>query len=131
MTQRSVTTIDIWAYREPAWSAIDVTGFGVEARDGHIGTVDEASLDPTGSFLVLKTGMIFGKKVMLPAGVITGVDEEDRKVYLSLTKDEIKSAPEFEEERYHEPSYREQLGDYYRNRPPGPDYGKDDRGRSM
>jgi len=41
-------------------------------------------------------GWIFGKKRLIPAGVIRRVDDEERKVHVSMTKDQIKSAPDFE-----------------------------------
>ena len=48
----------------------DLTGFSVEALDGSIGKIDEASNEVGASYLVVDTGpWIFGKKVMLPAGV--------------------------------------------------------------
>ena len=56
---------------------------------------------------------IFGKKVMLPAGVIDRVDLDDEKVYVHRTKDEIKNAPEFDENSYRDAGYRERLGSYY------------------
>lgn len=128
MYERS-TVIDIWTYREPSWSEFDLIDFDVEARDGHIGTVAESTPGTGASYLVVKTGpWIFGRKVLLPAGLIAGIDEDERKVFVDLTKEEISTAPEFDEVSYQEPSYREQLAAYYQNRPPGPDYGKDDRG---
>ena len=33
---------DIWSYRETSWSE-DLTGYDVEATDGWIGKIDEAS----------------------------------------------------------------------------------------
>ncbi|MBD0291736.1 MAG: PRC-barrel domain containing protein, partial [Thermoleophilia bacterium] len=46
----------------------DVVGFSVEATDGGIGKVDEATYDVGQSYLVVDTGpWIFGKKVLLPA----------------------------------------------------------------
>ena len=75
----------------------DVVGYDVEASDGSIGTIDEASNQTASSYLVVDTGFwIFGKKRLIPAGVITRVDDEDRKVFVSMTKDQIKSAPDFE-----------------------------------
>ena len=59
---------------------------------------------------------IFGKKVMLPAGVIREVDLDDEVVYVDLTKDEIKDSPEFDETTYRDESYRTNLGDYYASR---------------
>lgn len=128
MYEQRTVIIDMWTFPEADWSSIDLTGFDVEARDGQIGTVDEATRGAGANFLVLKTGpWIFGKRVMLPAGVVSGVDTEQRKVFVDLTKDQIKSSPEFDESTFRGSEYRDQLETYYRNRPPGPDFGKDDR----
>ncbi|MGH2416690.1 MAG: hypothetical protein ACRDFY_00005, partial [Candidatus Limnocylindria bacterium] len=73
---------------------------------------------------------IFGKKVMLPAGIVDRVDVDDRKVYVGQTKAQIKSAPEYDEMRHEEPAYQDELGVYYSstydttNRPAGPDYAR-------
>ena len=50
---------------------------------------------------------------MLPAGVIDRIDRDDKKVFVSRTKDEIKSAPEFDEELGFSEDYRASLGEYY------------------
>jgi hypothetical protein len=43
---------------------------------------------------VVDTGpWIFGKKVLLPAGTIDRVDSESGKLYVDLTKDQIKDSP--------------------------------------
>src|SRR4051795_3313127 len=81
----------------------DVTGFAVEATDGHIGKVDEATNDARSSCLVVDTGFwIFDKKRMIPAGVVQRVDADDKKVYVAMTKDQIKGAPDYEEDRHRE-----------------------------
>ena len=93
---------------------VDLTGFGVEAIDGSIGKVDEATYDVGGSYIVVDTGpWIFGKKVMLPAGVIDRIDLEDEKVFVNRTKDEIKNSPEFDESVHADTAYRGELGSYY------------------
>jgi hypothetical protein len=93
---------------------LDLSGFKVEARDGDIGKVDEATHEAGGSYIVVDTGpWIFGKKVMIPAGVIRDVDLDTESVFVDRTKDEIKNAPEFDEKRYRDQSYRTELGDYY------------------
>jgi hypothetical protein len=105
---------DIWTYRTDAWSGIDLTGFGVEAIDGAIGKIDEATYDIGSSYIVVDTGpWIFGKKVLVPAGVIDRVDRDDEKVYVDRTKDEIKDAPEFDQDTYTSDDYRSSLGGYY------------------
>jgi hypothetical protein len=107
---------EIWTWRQPVQNLqnVDLTGFKVEAVDGSIGKVDEASHDVGGSYLVVDTGpWIFGKKVMLPAGTCSAVDMDEKKVFVDRTKDEIKNAPEFDPDRYKEDIYREKLGGYY------------------
>jgi hypothetical protein len=107
---------DVWTYREAVVVAtdIDVSGFDVEATDGSIGKVDEATYETGRSYLVVDTGpWIFGKKVMLPAGVVKGVDEQERTVFVDRTKDEIKKAPEYDESSLSDDEYRGRLGSYY------------------
>ena len=109
---------DVWQYRFPNEGVldptVDLTGFGVEALDGSIGKVDEATYDSGRSSIVVDTGpWIFGKKVMLPAGVIERVDEEGEMVYVHRMKDEIKSAPEYQDDLYADEEYRSALGGYY------------------
>lgn len=113
--------LDMWAYRETTWTQADLSGFSVEALDGSIGKVDEATHEVGGSFIVVDTGpWIFGKKVMLPAGVINNVDLDAEQVFVNRTKDQIKNAPEFNPDRYRDEGYRTSLGEYYG--PGGPGY---------
>ena len=109
-----MTMSDVWTYRSEDWSGVDLTGYGVEAVDGGIGKIDEATYDVGSSYIVVDTGpWIFGKKVMLPAGVIDRVDRDEEKVYVDRTKDEIKDAPEFDEDSYTSDDYRSSVGTYY------------------
>ena len=106
---------DVWTYRTTMGldTSVDLTGYEVEAADGSIGKVDEATYDTGRSYLVVDTGpWIFGKKVMLPAGVVRGIDEDDEKVFVDRTKDEIKHAPEYEETQVDD-DYRGRVGSYY------------------
>ena len=109
-------TADMWTFPSGQISGAntDLTGYSVEATDGGIGKIDEATYEAGGSHLVVDTGpWIFGKKVMLPAGVVDRVDLDSETVFVSRTKDEIKNAPEFDEERYRDDDYRGELGGYY------------------
>ena len=109
-----MATMDIWAYRETTWSQLDLAGYSVEALDGSIGKVDEATNDVGASFIVVDTGpWIFGKKVMLPAGVVRDVDLDTETVFVGRTKDQIKNAPEFDQKQFRDPAYRDELGGYY------------------
>src|SRR5688500_12906216 len=116
-----MAVLEMWTYNIATpgvdLSRIDLTGFKVEARDGSIGKVDEATHETTGSFVVIDTGpWIFGKKVMLPAGVIRDIDLDTETVFGEFMKDEIKDAPEFDEKTYRDQSYRNELGQYYGRR---------------
>jgi hypothetical protein len=110
-------TWDAWTYRESAEVTArgkELTGFSVEAIDGHIGKIDQATMDVGSSYVVVDTGpWIFGRKVMLPAGTIDRVDWNDEKVYVDRTKDQIKDSPELTDADLDNPEYRDRLGTYY------------------
>jgi hypothetical protein len=115
-----MTTTNLWSYRETLTTDIatrDVVGYDVEATDGSIGKIDKASVEAPRRYLVVDTGFwIFGKKRLIPAGVVTSVDHEERKVFVSMTKDQIKSAPDFDEQRTSDDeAYYETHGTYYRD----------------
>ena len=113
-------TQELWTFSDlDSWRGTDITGFNVQAVDGEIGTVDEATYDIGASYLVVDTGpWIFGKKVLLPAGVVDMVDVTNQKLIVNRTKDEIQKAPEFDEQRYREEAYRGDIGTYYGARMP-------------
>ena len=109
-----MTVAEIWTLNIGTVPNVDLSGFKVEALDGSIGKVDEATYEAGGSFVVVDTGpWIFGKKVMLPAGVIRDLDLDTETVFVNRTKDQIKNAPEFDEKRYRDQAYRDELGGYY------------------
>jgi hypothetical protein len=120
MEQTNRTTMDPWTYGDASTIGIDVTqgidltGYSVEATDGGIGKVDECTYETSRSYLVVDTGpWIFGKKVLLPAGVVQRIDMDSETVFVNLTKDEIKNAPESDEDTYRDDEYRTRLGTYY------------------
>ena len=109
---------DLWTYREQTPARL--IGYGVEASDGSIGTIDDAGYDVGAGYIVVDTGpWIFGKKVMLPAGVITTVNADDETVTVNRTKTKIKNAPAFAEGQYSDEEYRNDLGAYYGHRGAG------------
>jgi hypothetical protein len=110
---------EMWTYRDSTLTQRNLAGLSVEAVDGSIGKVDDATNDVGQSFIVVDTGpWIFGKKVMLPAGVVSRVDLDTETVFVNRTKDQIKNAPEYDEDKsrndeaYRE-RYRNDLGGYY------------------
>ena len=115
---QQTTNFETWKYRDSTLGSSlnqeEITGYGVEAIDGSIGSIDDATLETDLGHIVVDTGpWIFGKKVMLPAGVITSVDHDDDKVFVNRTKDEIKNAPEFDDSMRNDEKYRTELGTYY------------------
>jgi hypothetical protein len=107
---------DIWTFRiEPGLRADDLVGFSIEASDGGIGKIDEGAEEMGRTHLIVDTGpWIFGKKVMLPAGVVDRVDLDTETVFVKCSKDQIKNAPEFVPETSRpDEDYRTRLGDYY------------------
>jgi hypothetical protein len=107
----------IWGYQPNAnyVPGTDLAGFKVEATDGSIGKVDKHSDEVDSSYLVVDTGVwIFGKHVLLPAGIITSIDPDEQKVFVGLTKEQVKEAPEFDKDKHlSDPDHRAQTGEYY------------------
>jgi hypothetical protein len=92
----------------------DLTGYSVEALDGSIGKIDEAINNVNRRYLIIDTGpWIFGKKVLLPTGVVHQIDDADECVWVNRTKDQIKDAPEFDESRRADETYRDEFDSYY------------------
>src|SRR4029450_10472475 len=118
-----MTSTDVCTYRKTIIGGVgtaEIVGFGVEALDGSIGKIDEATYDAGSAYIVVDTGpWIFGKKVMLPAGIISDVNFDDEKVFVNRTKDQIKSAPEFDDSLTKNQDYRAKLGSYYGPGGPG------------
>jgi hypothetical protein len=120
MEQTNRATMDPWTYGDADTIGIDVTqgldlsGYSVEATDGGIGKVDEATYETSRSYLVVDTGpWIFGKKVLLPAGVVERIDMDSETLFVNKAKDEIKNAPEFDEDLYKDEEYRTRIGTHY------------------
>jgi hypothetical protein len=105
---------DLWNYPtvadRPDIVGDDIVGFEVQATDGYVGTVSDATDEVAASYIVVDTGP---KKVMIPAGLIARIDAGGARAFLVLTKDQIENAPELDEVRAREATYREELAGYY------------------
>ena len=89
----------VWTYRPDVTAGSKILGYTVEASDGRIGNIDKASDEADAAHLVVDTGFwIFGKKRMIPAGVVERIDRDDEIVFVSMTKDQIKDAPDWDEQ---------------------------------
>lgn len=64
--------------------------------------------------MVVDTGFwIFGKKRLIPAGAVTGVDHGEEKVHVSMAKDQVKDAPDYDSDDWNDDA-RSRHSDYYR-----------------
>jgi hypothetical protein len=108
--------VDVFVAGESTTEVPDLSGFEAITEDGHkIGQVEQATTMGEKSWIVVDTGhWIFGKKRMIPAGLVDSIDLDDRQVVIALSRDAVKAAPDFDEIRRHEAFYQGQLDDYYR-----------------
>ncbi|MFG2827015.1 PRC-barrel domain containing protein [Streptomyces sp. NPDC048434] len=108
---------NIWAYpadigyqgQEP------LTGFTVETPDGTLGQVERQMNEPGRQHLIVDTSVwIFGKSLLVPAGIVHAIDTAARTVTVTHTRDEIKAAPRFAfDSQTTEASYLTEVGTYY------------------
>ena len=111
---------NMWEYGhgQQDWADRRLIGYKVQAMDGDIGKIDDATTETGAHSCVVDTGpWIFGQKVLLPAGLIERVDHDTQQVYLVATKDQVKNAPEFDQAEVQNAAYRQRVGDYYGNLP--------------
>jgi hypothetical protein len=88
----------LWTYQDSLDVSRDIVGYDVEATDGEIGKIDESSTATGRGYLIVDTGFwIFRKKRLLPAGVVSRVDHDGHKVYVAMTKDQMKDAPDYKD----------------------------------
>jgi hypothetical protein len=107
---------NLWTYRQGTdLNGQDLVGYDVEAIDGGIGKIDAATQQTDTSHVVVDTGWwIFDKKRLIPAGAIATVDHEAQQVSVQMTKDQIKSAPDFDESLDLDAENRKAYEEYYR-----------------
>jgi hypothetical protein len=113
---------DAWNYRpDSGWTTgFDLVGYHLEATDGRLGKISEVAHAQDASYLVVDIGpWLFGHRVLLPAGLVTNIDHTDRRIYVDRTKDQVRSAPDFDPDMSGEETYREKVDGYYRGTYPG------------
>jgi hypothetical protein len=98
-------------------SARDLEGYKVEAIDGQMGHIEELLITPDNwriAYLVLKTkNWLPGKTVVVPTHAFTHVDWFNRSIGVTLTRDEVKEAPEFNTTRLSDGTLKEDLERYF------------------
>jgi hypothetical protein len=123
--------MEVWTYRDSTVRGLDLAGFEVEAVDGMLGTVERAATDATGGYLVVDAGSLapLGGRVLLPAGVVDTVDLDSERLFVRLTRDEIRSAPAYDWQVPLGDRERDEFATYYAARRSGPTLGGATRAR--
>lgn len=108
-------TWNAWEFtdRTGAGTGESLVGFAVMASDGPLGRVHSATTDVGTSHIVVDTEDIgSGELVVLPAGVVDGIDTNGRQISIGRTIDEIAQAPTLTRDA-DDPKFTDRLEDYY------------------
>lgn len=96
------------------WNASDLRGFGLDATDGAIGSVDDILFDDqswTARWLVIDTGTwLSGRKVLLPPSAMIHTNPGRRAFSVTLTRQQIKDSPDIDT---HAPVSRQRESEIY------------------
>jgi uncharacterized protein YrrD len=87
------------SYDEHLRNANEMKGYHIEAADGEIGHVDNFVIDDTDwaiRFIIIKTGgWLSGRKTLVAPQSIKRISWTESKMFVSLTRDQIASGPEY------------------------------------
>jgi hypothetical protein len=98
-------------------SAKEVIGYHIQATDDEIGHVEDFILDDESwaiRYLVVDTSnWWFGKKVLVAPRWIDRIDWPQAKLFVRLTREQVKNSPEWDASAPINRGYEERLYDYY------------------
>ena len=98
-------------------STQDAIGHTIQALDGEIGHVEDFVVDDETwiiRYLVIDTkNWLPGKRVLIATDWIERISWEDAKVFLSLTRDKIREAPEYTKDALITREYEENMHRHY------------------
>jgi hypothetical protein len=98
-------------------SSHQVTGHHIEATDGEIGHVDDFIIDDETwaiRYLVVDTRNWWpGKKVLISPKWIEKVSWSDSKVYINLSREQIRNSPEYHEQSQFGRNFESELHRHY------------------
>jgi hypothetical protein len=100
-------------------SAGEVTGYGIVAKDGEIGHVEDFIVEIGFSWSVryavidTRNWLPGGRKVLIAPAWIEKVDWPSKKVHVGLTREAIKKSPPFDATQPVNREYESKLYDYY------------------
>jgi len=98
-------------------STREVTSYGIAARDGHLGHVEDFIVDDETwkiRYLAVDTNNWWlGKKVLLPLDWIGQANWPDRTVTVEITRDQVRNAPEWDPHMPISRTLEDELSTYY------------------
>jgi hypothetical protein len=100
-------------------STSEVTDYSIHAADGEIGKVDDFIIDDEGwaiRYVVILRSWWAGKKVFLSPEWIEHVSWEESEIFVPLSRETIKNAPEWDELHPISRDFEQRLFDYYGRR---------------
>lgn len=90
--------------------------YAIHAQDGEIGRVYDFMIDDDGwtiRYLVVRTGLWFGKDVLLAPDWIERISYERSEIFVNLPRSAIKQAPEYDYNAPISRAYEQRLHDHY------------------
>ena len=107
-------------YRQEIFGGDDIKGYDVySSTDDKVGGIYDALVDESGRFryFVVDTGFwVFGKKVLVPVGSVQ-IDYDRHRVYVpGMTKEEVESLPEYNDNITVDYDYEERVRTVFRPR---------------
>jgi len=94
----------------------DVTGHTICGSDAEIGRVGDFLVDDRDwsiRYFIVDTAIWFGKNVVVPTAAIREVSWDERSVYLTISRERVKSAPEYHSYESLDLSFEQRLAEYY------------------
>ena len=105
---------EIWHPTVLAGSLDGIEGYALQASDGAIGTITATNSELGRSYLIATAGpWNQGRTVMLPPGMVERIDRDKRVVHVRCSREQVRAAPPFENDRYQDGGYRVELGAHY------------------
>ena len=97
-----------------------MTGHNIQATDGEIGHVEGFIIDDENwaiRYLVIDTkNWWIGKKVIISPQWIERISWEESKVFVNMSREEIKQSPEYSDDLLLSRDYEEQLYQHYKRK---------------
>jgi len=94
----------VWDYRESTWTLDrDLVGYEVEAPDGRLGVVVRASSSSAAAYLVVDAVPPITGLRLVPAGAVTSMHHDGRRIRTVLTRGQLAAAPAYADDNLDAP----------------------------